>query len=321
VEEFSLRDLAPLERAELLDDLAQHASVPFRAGSLVASRPVTFTHRTRRLRDIELTRTAFDNYLGERTPTQARDLSAPRLVIAISEGEVDIEQGDTQARGAYRSVVPFWSLSSWKVLVPTPSSFWALSIPLSDLGLPHLLLRDLMVKELGRTPLAPLLLRHVESIAALPALEPEIEAALANPTVEIVRALLTTAVGDEFRSREPVGRTLGLRIMAYLSVHATEPDLTAERVAAQFGISRRYLFSIMHELEVPMHEWIREQRLTRAAGMLTDPINARVSVATIGHLCGFADHSSFSRAFRIRFGCAPSEWSHQPSNQRVSSPA
>ncbi|MBG6237815.1 hypothetical protein IWX78_000770 [Mycetocola sp. CAN_C7] len=258
MEEFSLQNLRSSERSDLLDEVAQGSSVPFHAGALDRSRPIEFLHRTRRFRDIELTRTTFNNYRGERTTTQARDLSAPRLVLAFSEGRVDIEQGDGQVRCAARSVVPFWSLSPWKVTVPERSSFWGFSIPMDELGLPHLLLRDLVSKDLGLSPLAPLLSRHMTSLAALPALNAESESALAAPSMDIVRAALALAVGDEFLSREPLGRTLGLRVMAFVRAHLTESNLTAERIAAHFGISRRYLFTIMHELGIPLHEWIRE---------------------------------------------------------------
>lgn len=317
MEEFSLRDLRSSERSALLDEVAQGASVPFHARALDPSVAIEFTHRTRRFRDIELTSTEFSNYLGERTASQARDLSPPRLVLTFSDGRVDFEQGDGQVRGTGRSLVPIWSLSPWKVAVPERSSFWGFSIPMDELGLPHLLVRDLVTKDLGKSPLASLLSRHITSLADLPPMEAESESALATPSLDIVRAVLAIAVGDEFRSREPLGRTLGLRVMTYIRAHVTESDLTAERISAHFGISRRYLFTIMRQLGVPMHEWIREERLIRAATMLGEPMNAHISVAAVGRLCGFGDHSSFSRAFRLRFGCAPSEWPHRSPGEQA----
>jgi AraC-like DNA-binding protein len=108
-----------------------------------------------------------------------------------------------------------------------------------------------------------------------------------------------------------------LRVLAYIRSHVVEPDLTAERIAAHFGISRRYLFTIMRQLGVPMYEWIREERLLRAATMLDQATTFHVSVAAVGRMCGFTDHSSFSRAFRARFGCAPSEWQQQSAADRA----
>ena len=308
MEEFNVRELRSAERSSLLDELARTASVSFHAGSLDRSKPVEFSHTTRRFRDIELTQTSFSNYLGERSASQAHDSSEPRLVLTVSSGDLSIEHAGMQTRTTSGSLVPIWSLSPWKVIVPTPSLFRGFSIPLEDLGLPYLLLRNLMAQDIGHSPLAPFLSSYLADLSALPPLGPDSESALASPSTDIVRALLTTAAGDEFRSRQPLGQTLGLRVLAYLKTHATEIDLTAESVAAHFGISRRYLFAVMRQRGVTMQEWVREERLSRAAILLSEPVNARVSVSTIGRLCGFTDHSSFSRAFRGRFGCAPSEW-------------
>ncbi|WP_442929216.1 helix-turn-helix domain-containing protein [Mycetocola sp. CAN_C7] len=47
-------------------------------------------------------------------------------------------------------------------------------------------------------------------------------------------------------------------------------------------------------------------------------MSVHVSVAAIGRMCGFGDHSSFSRAFRLRFGCAPSEWANLSAGEQAS---
>ena len=303
-----MQGLRSSERSLLLAELARNASVPFHAGELDRSKPIEFKHQTRRFRSIELTRTSFSNYLGERTEAQTHDFSEPRLVLTVATGAVRIRHGDQQIWSGAGSMVPIWSLSPWQVSVSAPSLFRAFSIPLDVLGLPHLLLRNLMSQDLSTSPLAPFVATYLGDLSALPPLEPDSESALATPSTEIVRALLTTAAGDEFLSREPLGRTLALRVLAYLKIHALEADLTADRVAAHFGISRRYLFAVMRQRSVSMHEWVREERLSRAADLLSEPLNGRISVSSVGRLCGFTDHSSFSRAFRSRYGCAPSEW-------------
>jgi AraC-like DNA-binding protein len=317
MEEFDIRELRPSERTPLLEELAQNASVAFHAGALNQSEPVSFSHQTRRFRDIELTQTKFTNYLGERSIAQAHDLAEPRIVITVSHGEVNVEQSGIQTRATATSIVPIWSISPWKVAVPSPSLFRGFSIPMKALGLPHLLVRNLMGQDLGSSPLGSFLARYLSDLSALPPLDSENESALAAPSTDIVRAFLTAAAGDEFRSREPLGMTLGLRVLAYLKTHATDTDLTADRVAAHFGISRRYLFVVMRQRGVSMQEWVREERLRRAAHLLIEPSNARVSVSAVGRLCGFVDHSSFTRAFRGRFGYAPSEWHMVTASERA----
>jgi AraC family transcriptional regulator len=52
-------------------------------------------------------------------------------------------------------------------------------------------------------------------------------------------------------------------------------------------------------------EFLRECRLERAAALLRDRKRALLDVAA---LAGFSDQSHFSRAFRQRFGCTPSDY-------------
>jgi len=65
---------------------------------------------------------------------------------------------------------------------------------------------------------------------------------------------------------------------------------------------------VLAQSGVTFGEWVRSERLRRAAQALRDPTLAEAPVSTIGRAVGFQDHSSFSRAFRDHFGCTPSQW-------------
>jgi|GEM_PF-3990451 AraC family transcriptional regulator len=54
---------------------------------------------------------------------------------------------------------------------------------------------------------------------------------------------------------------------------------------------------------------LRRVRLERAALALRDPGK---SVLAIALDAGYQDHSSFTRAFRLRFRCTPSAWRRRP---------
>ncbi|WP_207453271.1 helix-turn-helix transcriptional regulator [Herbiconiux sp. SYSU D00978] len=308
MEQFELDALPSADRMPLLDEIARQASVSFRAHPLDPAKPVRFSHGSRFFHEVNVTQTQFGNWLGRRTAAQARDGSQPRLVLGAPAAAMTFEQHSRQVSTHGGGLVPIWSISPWRVAVDRPAGFRAVSLPLEALGLPYVLLRDLVGRDLGTSPLGSFVAQHLANLARLPDLAPEEEASLAGPTIDLVRAMLTAAAGDEFRGREPLARTLGARIMAFLQVHATDPELSAESVAAHFGISRRYLFALMSGRGIAMHEWVREERLRRAAALLVDPANGRVSIAAVAQRSGFVDHSSFSRAFRRRFGCTPSEW-------------
>ena len=54
--------------------------------------------------------------------------------------------------------------------------------------------------------------------------------------------------------------------------------------------------------------FLRSERLRVAARLLTDPRQAGRTVEQIGYAAGFEDPTTFTRAFRRAYGCAPREW-------------
>ncbi|GAB3840358.1 helix-turn-helix transcriptional regulator [Dactylosporangium cerinum] len=109
--------------------------------------------------------------------------------------------------------------------------------------------------------------------------------------------------------------------MVHLRTHVTDPDLSADKLAAHFGISKRYLYAVLARMDVTLSEWIRAERLSRAARALTNPANALVSVAAIARTSGYPDHSTFSRAFKQQYGCTPSQWRALTDAERAHTPA
>jgi AraC-like DNA-binding protein len=205
-------------------------------------------------------------------------------------------------------MVATWSLAPIRFSAEERIAAHSVTIPLAALGLPHLFLRELLVRDLNASPLGPMVARHLADLAALPSLPEEQAATLAMPTIDLVRALLATAAGNERLGREPLRRSLATRVMLHLRNHVCDPRLDAQLVAAHFGISRRYLYAVLADVDVTLGDWIRTERLERAARQLENPANAMASVATIAQQCGWVDHSSFSRAFRRHFGCTPTTW-------------
>ncbi|MDB5625800.1 MAG: transcriptional regulator, AraC family [Tardiphaga sp.] len=82
--------------------------------------------------------------------------------------------------------------------------------------------------------------------------------------------------------------------------------LTPQIVANGCGISLRYLHQIFEGEGITVCAHIRNQRLTMSDTMLRDP-NCRKSISEIAYHSGFGDQAQFSRHYRSRFGCTPSE--------------
>jgi AraC-like DNA-binding protein len=89
-------------------------------------------------------------------------------------------------------------------------------------------------------------------------------------TIQMVRALVTSAAGDDRRARDARGEALVPCILAYARQHLSERDLTPARIAQVHNISVRHLYTVCAAANVCIAEWIIEQRLAGARQDLLD---------------------------------------------------
>jgi AraC-like DNA-binding protein len=82
-------------------------------------------------------------------------------------------------------------------------------------------------------------------------------------------------------------------------------DLTAETVAAEQGISPRYLRQLFEAEHQSFSSYVLEQRLIQAHAMLASSKFAEQPISSIAYEVGFGDLSYFNRAFRRRFERTP----------------
>ena len=97
--------------------------------------------------------------------------------------------------------------------------------------------------------------------------------------------------------------------VAYIDSCIDDPALSAEVVAQKQGISRRHLDDLLGAsigMSATARIWMR--RLEQAATDLVDPRHAQRKVTEIAFGAGFADAAHFTKAFKHRHGCTPSEW-------------
>jgi AraC-like DNA-binding protein len=87
--------------------------------------------------------------------------------------------------------------------------------------------------------------------------------------------------------------------------HLTSPSLRAAFLCKTVGISRSGLYRLFED-RGGVACYIQRQRLLRAYAVLSDPANCRPILSIADEFC-FADASSFSRAFKRKFGCRPSD--------------
>ncbi|MBW0274391.1 hypothetical protein ATM97_09205 [Nocardia sp. MH4] len=90
-----------------------------------------------------------------------------------------------------------------------------------------------------------------------------------------------------------------------LQDNLADPDLTAQRIAAACGMSRRKLFRVIGDEGGPT-TLLRAMRVDRARELLTSAPERTVS--SIARACGFTSDRNFYRVFRGETGMTPAEY-------------
>ena len=86
-----------------------------------------------------------------------------------------------------------------------------------------------------------------------------------------------------------------------------DPDIGPSAVAAEAGISLRYLQKLFTARGLTCTHFIQSLRLDHALRLVRrrNHMNTRQPLSQIAYICGFSDYTYFARAFRQRFGCPP----------------
>jgi len=91
-------------------------------------------------------------------------------------------------------------------------------------------------------------------------------------------------------------------VLMILEKRFVEPDFSAHRLAAEAGLSERYVNELLYEAGASFTTRLNELRMRKAADLLACK-EGRIS--DIAFECGFNDLSYFNRCFRRRFGLTP----------------
>ena len=105
-------------------------------------------------------------------------------------------------------------------------------------------------------------------------------------------------------------------IKVYLNEHLAEASI--DDVAAQHGISVRYVRRLFEHDEQTFADYVTEQRLARAHATLLSPRFAGLAISTIAFDIGFGDLSYFNRVFRRRYDATPSDVRANAASERRS---
>ena len=146
-----------------------------------------------------------------------------------------------------------------------------------------------------------------------------IEGSAFSPADSYMELAVYDLVGALFAPTEPPSGSrhadkLFARIRHIIKDGCADPSFGPHEVAAEAGISLRYLQKLFTEHGSTCSEFIYSLRLDQAARLLHRRGSLGVSqpLSEIAYACGFRDYTHFARKFRQRFGHTPGAHSESP---------
>lgn len=139
----------------------------------------------------------------------------------------------------------------------------------------------------------------------------KIGARTAEPLAAAFLEALSERVREVTECLSPRERNSNLRladIKAHIMRNLTNPDLNYEDVAAQCGISSRYLYYLLKADNTTFARLVWSQRLEKAREWLASAELSHYAIREIAFMAGFKDAAHFSRIFKTTFGASPKEY-------------
>ncbi|MEU2285844.1 helix-turn-helix domain-containing protein [Streptomyces sp. NPDC013178] len=127
--------------------------------------------------------------------------------------------------------------------------------------------------------------------------------------------LLATLAAEQVRAQAPdtpgapdgQAPVLG-RILEYVELHLTDPDMSPEGIARAHHISVRYLHKLFQDEGTTVGRWILRRRLEACRRDLARHRRGSRTIAAVAGRWGFTSATHFSRVFRTAYGMSPREW-------------
>ncbi|MCP3390075.1 helix-turn-helix domain-containing protein [Bradyrhizobium sp. CCGB12] len=175
--------------------------------------------------------------------------------------------------------------------------------------------RQKLVSHLGFEPQGGTLGRgqgQAARILSQLALDPvgNVEPAVASAD-DYMRLVVYDLLGALFAPLAPLGSRhtdkLFGRVCGIIKDRFADPNISPREVAAEMGISLRYLQSLFTNRGWTCSHYISSLRLDHAAHLIERRASMKTGqpLSDIAYACGFRDYTHFARGFRRRFGTTP----------------
>jgi AraC-like DNA-binding protein len=146
-----------------------------------------------------------------------------------------------------------------------------------------------------------------------------LDSRLVQPVTDVLTRLMamTAGIAPELTdaAHDALRVAVSERAQQYIATHYADPLLSPLVAAKALGISLRKLHLVLSATGKTFSERLTDHRLEEARRRLSTPGTSARSVSEIAFDVGYADLSTFYRAFRAKWGATPGElrdaWSAQ----------
>lgn len=228
------------------------------------------------------------------------------LVVSLHGGTIVSQRGCEIALNEEEAVI--WSAGETGGFVrPTSDRFMTLCVPRASIASLVPRLDDAIMRRIPRSSIAlQLLMRYIGLLHEKPT-PPEsgFTPLFVKQVHELVGATIAAPSPASAVSGQGVRAARLATIRADIITNLAQVRLSPKTIASRYGVTVRYVHLLFEETGKTFCEFVEEERLNRAHGLLTDPACSAMRISEIASQVGFGEPSTFHRAFRRRFGETP----------------
>lgn len=216
-------------------------------------------------------------------------------------GRCRVQQGGKDHRAEAGELMLIDSREPYTIDVLDAGALLSLAVPADMLKAWVPDVEDRTATPVSPSPAMQLLRAQMQTLAqCAPDVSAELAGVLADTTLSLARAAL--APQAEAAAQQT---SLRRRAQVLIARHAHDAGFGPIQAAALLQVSVRSLHAAMAADGTTFGKTLMEHRLVRARAQLLQP-HAPLKVAELARALGFVSAEHFSRRYRARFGCAPS---------------
>jgi AraC-like DNA-binding protein len=229
------------------------------------------------------------------------------LIVSLQGSTIVSQRGCEIALAEEEATI--WSAGEIGGFVrPRSDRFMALCIPRAAIASLVPRLDDAIMQRIPRSSMAlQLLMRYITFLQDKKRALSECRSTrlFVKHVHELVAATITAHSPESLAGGQGVRAARLAAIQADILASLAQVRLSPKTIANRYGVTARYVHLLFQETGKTFCEFVEQERLNRAQALLIDPAYSAMPISEIASQVGFAEPSTFHRAFRRRFGDTP----------------